>query len=427
MADALPAGCRRGTPQRVGGGVVRVLLLTREYPPHVYGGAGVHVEHLARDLARHAQVEVRCLGDQDAGSTNPRVKGYPFDDALLAGNASPAREALAAVLAGVKFVADPLDADLVHCHTWYAHWGGILARTAFGLPLVVTVHSLEPRRPWKRERLGGGYELSSWLERTALEMADAVIVVSESDRRDVTTLFRVPTERVHVIPNGIDADAWRRAPDAEALRRRGVDPTIPYVLFLGRITRQKGIGHFLRASARLPDGVQVVLCAASPDTTALEREVETAVESLRERRRVVWIREMVSHPIAVALYSGAAVFCCPSVYEPFGLINLEAMACETPVVATAVGGIPDVVVDGETGVLIPFDARPDGEPVDPERLADDLGAALTRVVGDADLARAMGRRGRERAVRRFGWDRMARRVLEVYGAVLERGPRVERT
>jgi starch synthase len=399
---------------------MRSLILTREYPPHVYGGAGVHVEHLVRELARRIEVEVRCFGDQREDGGNPRVHGYPFGDAMFEGNPSRAREALKALHTCQRFTAQPIEADVVHCHTWYSHWGGVLAKLTYGVPLVVTVHSLEPLRPWKREQLGRGYDLSSWIERAALEQADAVIAVSGEDRREILERFRIDPPRVRTIPNGIDTSLYRPTPDPQALRRLGVDPDVPYVLFLGRITRQKGIRHFLAAAARLHPQVQVVLCAAGPDSPEIGRATEEAVARLRRQRsRVVWISEMVTRPDAIRLYSGAAVFCCPSIYEPFGIINLEAMACETPVVATAVGGIREVVADGETGLLVPFERRSpaDAEPAHPERLAEGLARAIDRVVGDRDLRQDMGRRGRKRALELYGWDRIAERVLEVYDAV----------
>ncbi len=399
---------------------MKALLLTREYPPYVYGGAGVHVAQLARALARRIEVEVRCFGDQASGPANPHVIGTPFDDPVFAGHTGPARDALRAVVASARMVARPVHSDVVHCHTWYTHWAGLVAQRAYGRPLVLTVHSLEPLRPWKREQLGAGYDLSLWLERTAIESADAVIAVSASARRDVLRLFATAPDRVRAIPNGIDTVAWCRAPNGALLARHGVDPRRRYVLFLGRVSRQKGIDLFLRAAATLPRDVQVVLCAAAPDTPGLEREVAAAVRALQAERPVVWIREMVPHEVAVALFSGAAVFCCPSVYEPFGLINLEAMACETPVVATAVGGIPDVVRDGETGILVPLTVRDDGTPADPAGVAEALAAALTRLLADEPGRTAMGRRGRDCAVREFGWDRTAARVLEVYAAVTRR-------
>ncbi|MDH3495189.1 MAG: glycogen synthase [Gemmatimonadota bacterium] len=399
---------------------MKALLLTREFPPYVYGGAGVHVAQLARALAERIEVEVRCFGDQESGPANPHVIGTPFDDPVFAGSTHPARDALRAVVASARMVARPVNGDVVHCHTWYTHWAGLVAQRAYRRPLVLTVHSLEPLRPWKREQLGPGYDLSLWLERTALESADAVIAVSASARRDVLRLFAVAPERVWAIPNGIDTAAWHRAPNAALLARYGVDPTRRYVLFLGRVSRQKGIDLFLRAAAALPRDAQVVLCATSPDTPGLEREVTAQMRVLQAERPVVWIREMVPHDVAVALFSGAAAFCCPSVYEPFGLINLEAMACETPVVATAVGGIPDVVRDGETGILVPVTVRDDGTPTDPAGVAASLAGAMTRLLADEPGRTAMGRRGRERAVREFGWDRTAARVLEVYDAVTGR-------
>lgn len=399
---------------------MKALLLTREYPPYVYGGAGVHVAQLARALAQQIDVEVRCFGDQASGPANPCVIGIPFDDPAFAGNTAPARDALKAVLAGARMVARRVTADVVHCHTWYTHWAGLLAQRAYGRPLVLTVHSLEPLRPWKREQLGAGYDLSSWLERTAIEAADAVIAVSASARRDVLRLFDVAPDRVVAIPNGIDATVWRRTPNAALLARYGIDPARRYVLFLGRISRQKGIDLFLRAARALPADVQVVLCAASPDTPDLEREVAEVLRALQAARPAAWIREMVPTAAAVALFSGAAVFCCPSVYEPFGLINLEAMACETPVVATAVGGIPDVVRDGESGLLVPVTVRQDGTAADPDGVVAGLAAAMTRLLADPARARAMGRAGRRRAVREFGWDRTAALVLEVYDAARRR-------
>jgi glycogen synthase len=313
--------------------------------------------------------------------------------------------------------ARPPQADVVHCHTWYTHLGGVLLKLAYGLPLVVTAHSLEPRRPWKREQLGRGYDVSSWVERSALTMADAVIAVSEHDRRDVVELFGLPADRVTVVPNGIDAAVYRRAVAPEVLRRHGVDPDRPYVLFLGRITRQKGIAHLLRAVRHLAPEVQVVLCASGPDTPEIAREVEELVAQLRaERDHLVWIDAMVPRDEAIALYSHAAVFCCPSIYEPFGIINLEAMACETPVVGSAVGGIPEIVVDGETGRLVPFAPRSatDAEPADPERFAADLAAALTTLLDDPAARRRMARAGRQRVVEDFAWDAVARRTLAVY-------------
>jgi len=403
---------------------MKILYLTREYPPYVYGGAGVHVEHLAREMAGLARVEVRCFGDQDEPGGNPVVRGLPYGAGMFRDHPGRVRAALSALETSLAANVRPINADLVHCHTWYTHLGGIVARLAYGLPLVVTVHSLEPLRPWKREQLGRGYDLSCWVERAILAMADAVIAVSRQDGEVIRHQFGVPDERVTVIPNGIDPEVYRPVQAPEALRRHGIDPEVPYVLFLGRITRQKGIGHFLAAARRLPPETQIVLCAAGADTPELAAETSAAVAELRARRgpgRVIWIDAMVPRQEAVALHSHAAVFCCPSVYEPFGIINLEAMACQTPVVASAVGGIPDVVLPGETGELIAFaPAGPDDlEPADPERFAADLAAAITGLLADPERRRRLGEAGRRRVIAEFGWTAVARRTHALYERLIE--------
>lgn len=397
---------------------MKILYLTREYPPDVYGGAGVHLEHLAREMSRLASVEASCFGDRPNEDGNPAVRRFRSSNSALSKNRDRAAGALVAFDVGLRFVAEPIDADIVHCHTWYSYFGGIAAKLAYGRPLVVTVHSLEPLRPWKREQLGRGYDLSCWIERQALQLADAVIVVSEHHRRELASLFpAVPPEKVQVIMNGIDTSVYRPADPGEVLKRREIAETDPYVLFLGRISRQKGILHYLRAAALLPESVQIVLCASAPDEPQVERDTERAVEELRARgRRVVWIREMVSREEAVRLYSGAAVFCCPSIYEPFGLINLEALACGTPVVATAVGGIPEVVKDGWTGYLQPYSpiSPDDPEPRDPEELARGLAHSLQALIDDPRLREEFGRRGRADVIERFGWDRIAARTFSIY-------------
>jgi starch synthase len=395
---------------------MQALILTNEYPPNVYGGAGVHVEYLVRELARRIEVDVRTFGEQ--GQTGPplRVRGYPAQLDLDA-TPEPLRPLLRAFARDLAFVADPVTADVVHCHTWYTHLGGIVAKLAYGIPLVITIHSLEPLRPWKREQLGGGYDVSTWVERTAIEMADAVVAVSAGTRADVLSLFDVDPARTHVIHNGIDTDEYRPVPEHDALDRYGVDPTVPYVLFVGRITRQKGIVHLVRAIRHLAPGYQVVLCAGAPDTKEIAAEMEAAVADARATRDgIVWIAEMVDKATVRQLYGHAAVFCCPSVYEPFGIINLEAMACETAVVASAVGGIPEVVVPGETGLLVPFEPTGDGsfEPRDPDRFERDLAAALDELMADPERRTAMGKAGRLRAVERFGWPTIAERTIELY-------------
>lgn len=400
--------------------IMKVIYLTREYPPHIYGGAGVHVEYLARYMARLASVEVRCFGDQSVSSANPSVQGYPFAPGMFQGNPHQAAQALMALQTCMEINARPMEGDIVHTHTWYAAWGGILAKLAYGIPLVVTVHSLEPLRPWKREQLGRGYDVSCWIEKCALEMADAVIAVSHDDRGHILRLFDMDEKKVRVIPNGLDVDHYRLVEGHGFLDGLGVRRDLPYVLFLGRISRQKGIAHFLEAARMLDPRTQVVLCAGSPDTPELAAEIEEAWASLKTHRpHSVWIREMIPRDAAIELYSHASVFCCPSVYEPFGIINLEAMACQTPVVASAVGGIKDVVVHGETGFLIPFERKSpeDPEPADPQAFARELASAMNRLLDDTALAGDMGKKGRERVREHFGWDRVAGRVLEVYEQV----------
>jgi glycogen synthase len=399
---------------------VKALLLTREYPPEVYGGAGVHVDYLSRELSKRIPVEVRTFGDQDIRTGELVVQGFRF--AQTDGQDAPERFLLAlqALRTCVGFAARPIDADVVHCHTWYAHFGGILAKILYGIPLVITAHSLEPLRPWKREQLGRGADLSAWIERTALEMADAVVAVSREMQADILRHFRVAPDRVHVIWNGIDTREYQRVESRHRLERYGIERERPYILFLGRISRQKGILHLLDAVAHLDPGIQVVLCASSPDAPDIAKEVEEAVRRMQATRGgVVWIREMVERSTAIELYSHAAVFCCPSIYEPFGIINLEAMACQTPVVASAVGGITEVVVDGETGFLVPLEQQrqPPFEPVDPARFSRDLAGQLNRLLGDAPLRRAMGVKGRQRVEALFSWSAIAEKVLALYASL----------
>jgi len=376
---------------------VRVLLLSREYPPHVYGGAGVVVDHLSRALARRAAVEVRCFGDQAVAGPPLRVRGYAPWERLAGGPEVAYAPALEALSVGLAMARDPVAADVVHTHTWYVGLGGMLTQAIHDLPLVVTLHSLEPLRPWKADQLGTGYAVSTWAERLAVERAERVIAVSAQMRADILSHFQVAPERVVVIHNGVDADAFRRTEAREVLARRQVRE--PYVLFVGRISEQKGIFQLLEAARALPAEVSLVLCASSPDTPELAARLQAAVAG---RSRVQWINAMLPVPEVVQLCSHAAVFACPSIYEPFGLINLEAMACGTPVVASRVGGIPEVVVDGETGWLVP--------PGDAAALAEALRGALA----DPARARRMGEAGRRRVEAHFSWDRIAEHTLAVY-------------
>jgi glycogen synthase len=395
---------------------VRALILTNEFPPEVYGGAGVHVDELTRHLRGLVDLDIRTFGSRDEEADGWRVHGFPSAHDL--GSAEERlRPLLGALSRDLGMVAEPVTADIVHVHTWYTHLAGLLIRLAYGIPLVLTVHSLEPLRPWKREQLGGGYDVSSWIERTAIESADAVVAVSQGTRADILRLFALDASRVHVIHNGIDPDFYRPDPGREALEQYGVDPSVPYVLFVGRITRQKGIIHLVRAIEHLAPGIGVVLCAGQPDTPGIGREMEEGVRAAQaERPNVVWIGEMVSREAVRQLYSHAAVFCCPSVYEPFGIINLEAAACETPVVASAVGGIPEVVVDGETGLLVPVELDVDDpmSPVDPDRFERNLAGAINALMADAATREVMGRAGRRRAVERFSWGAIARQTADLY-------------
>jgi starch synthase len=387
---------------------VKVALLTREYPPDVYGGAGVHVEFLARELRALADVEVHCWGRGD----EPGVirHGAP-------GFLDGANDALRTFGVDLSMAAALQGRDLVHSHTWYANLAGHLAKLLYGVPHVLTAHSLEPLRPWKAEQLGGGYALSGWAERTAMESADAVVAVSDGMRGDILGCYpALDPARVHVIRNGIDTAAYRPDPRTDALERIGIDPARPYVLFVGRITRQKGVPHLLRAARRTDPSVQLVLCAGAPDTPALDREFRALFDELSAvRDGVHWIPAMLPRPAVVQLLSHATVFVCPSVYEPLGIVNLEAMACGTAVVASAVGGIPEVVQDGVTGLLVPYDESRPGE------YEAALAAALDRLTGDPALAARMGEAGRERASREFGWDTVAARTADLYATVLGGG------
>ncbi|MGE3911159.1 MAG: glycogen synthase [Chloroflexota bacterium] len=395
---------------------MKSLLLTNEYPPHIYGGAGVHVEFLSRDLAKLIDVEVRSFGDQDSEDGRLRVRGYGLDDSGFSApkNLTPV---FGAFSRNIAMAATNVDADVVHTHTWYASLGGIVIKQAYGIPLVLTTHSLEPLRPWKREQLGGGYDASAWVERTAIEMADAVVAVSQGTREDVLNNFNVDPERVHVIHNGIDLELYQPRTAPETLERLGIDPARPYVLFVGRITRQKGIVHLARAIPEIDPDCQVVLCAGAPDTPEIAAEMEQAVAAARSARPgVIWIQEMLPRAQTADLYSQAAVFCCPSVYEPFGIINLEAMACETPVVATATGGIVEVVVEGETGLLVPIEQAGGAsfEPADPARFSHDLAAGINRLLADPSLRQKMGKAGRKRVEELFSWEAIARRTVDLY-------------
>jgi starch synthase len=396
---------------------LRVDLLTREYPPEVYGGAGVHVEYLARELRRLADLRVHCFG---APRDEPGVTAYAEPAGLAGANA-----ALRTMGVDLEMAAGCAGTDVVHSHTWYANLAGHTAKLLHGVPHVVTAHSLEPLRPWKAEQLGGGYALSSWCERTAYEAADAIIAVSAGMRRDVLAAYpAVDPERVRVVHNGIDTTQYAPDHGTDVVDRLGIDPARPSVVYVGRITRQKGLPYLLRAARELPADTQLVLLAGAPDTPELAAEVEGLVAELRATRSgVVWVAEMLPKPEVIQVLTHATIFVCPSVYEPMGIVNLEAMACETAVVATATGGIPEVVADGETGLLVPIEQATDGtgRPLDPDRFVADLAAAVNELLADPKRTGEFGLAGRRRAVDHFSWDAIAERTMDLYRSLVKRG------
>ena len=409
---------------------MRVDLLTKEYPPFIYGGAGVHVNELAKVLRPLADVRVHAFGGPREPGTegaDDGVTGYPEIAELDGANA-----ALRTFGVDLEMAQGTEGTDLVHSHTWYANLAGHLAGLLHGVPHVISAHSLEPLRPWKAEQLGGGYALSSWAEKTAYEAASGIIAVSNGMREDILRCYpAVDPERVKVVHNGIDLEAWKHPQGQEAdaqaaatLKRLGIDPDRPTVVFVGRITRQKGLPHLLRACEQLPADVQVILCAGAPDTPEIKAEVEGLVARLREKRTgVVWIEEMLPRPELIAVLAASDVFVCPSVYEPLGIVNLEAMAVGLPVVGSATGGIPDVIVDGETGLLVPIEQVQDGTgtPIDPARFEADLAERLTTLVTDTEAAKAMGQAARRRVEEHFAWEAIAQRTMDVYNWVLDQG------
>ncbi len=428
---------------------MRVGLMTKEYPPNVYGGAGVHVEYLARELARKIEVEVHCWGTQQQDDGNLSVRGEEPLPGVTGGTKEKFKAAIDAMALNLQVQRELGQIDLVHTHTWYVSMAGFLAKKLYGVPFVLTTHSLEPLRAWKAEQLGSGYAMSSWMEKTAMEDADAIVAVSNGTRADIQKAYpEVDPAKIHVIYNGIDLDEYQYTPATDALVKYGVDLERPYVLFVGRITRQKGVTHLVDAIQHLPPGTQVVLCAGAPDTPEIAAEMREKVEAVRKftpgsqaaaqvieaedgghaiatgdptgtGHNIVWIEQMVTKPEAIQLYSHCAVFCCPSVYEPFGIINLEAMACKAPVVASAVGGILEVVVEGETGRLVQFEADPGTTfPVDPACFARDLAAPITALLADPKLAKQMGEAGRKRVEEKFAWEAIADQTIALYEQLL---------
>lgn len=400
---------------------MKVLFYTREFPPYVYGGAGVHVEYLADELTKLMAVDVRCFGDQDQQNGNLTVKGYPYENPVFNKSNSQLKAVFQTLSTCVHMNSENTDANIVHCHTWYAQFAGIVAKLCYGIPLVITTHSLEPLRPWKREQLGRGYDASSWVEKTAIEMADAVIAVSKETKDDVLKYFNVDESKIKVIYNGINLQQYNITSDTSTLEQYGIDKTKPYVLFVGRITRQKGIIHLVNAIKYIDPNTQVVLCAGAPDTDDIAKEMEDSVAEVKKtRENVIWIDKMLEKKEVIQLYSHADVFCCPSIYEPFGIINIEAMACETAVVASAVGGIKEVVVNGETGILIPLEQQKVApfEPVDPDNFSRDLANGINKVIEDKDLKESMAKKGRKRVEDYFDWVAIAKQVEDLYKSLI---------
>ncbi len=401
---------------------MRVGLMTREYPPAVYGGAGVHVEYLSLELAKRIEVEVHCWGNQHAEEGNLHVIGQEPPPEITDGTKEKFKTAVDALALNLMQMKDLGGIDVVHTHTWYASMAGFLAKKLYGVPFVLTTHSLEPLRAWKAEQLGSGYAMSSWMEKTAILDADAVIAVSNGTKADILRAYpEVQPERVHVIYNGIDLAEYQKTDATDALVKYGVDSSKPYVLFVGRITRQKGVTHLVDAIAYLSKETQVVLCAGAPDTPEIAAEMRAKVEAARQHHpHIVWIEKMVTKQETIQLYSHCAVFCCPSVYEPFGIINLEAMACKAPVVASATGGILEVVVEDKTGYLVPFEADPQTSfPVKPEQFAKDLAARIGDVLGDPVKAKRFGEAGRARVEATFSWSAIAEQTIALYQSLLK--------
>jgi starch synthase len=396
---------------------MRVALFTREFPPQVYGGAGVHVEYLSRELAREIEVEVHCWGSQHSDDGNLQVRGAEPWKEITDGTQGKFKTALEALSLNLTQVKALTGIDIVHTHTWYVSMAGYLAKKLYDVPFVMTMHSLEPLRAWKAEQLGSGYAMSSWMERTAILDANAIIAVSKATREDILRAYpEVSTDRIHVIYNGIDLTEYQRTSETKTLTDYGIDPAIPYVLFIGRITRQKGVTHLVDAIPYLAQKTQVVLCAGAPDTPEIVAELRQKIEDVRrENPRVIWIEKMVTKQETIQLYSHARVFCCPSVYEPFGIINLEAMACRAPVVASATGGIREVVVDGETGYLIPFEQDPvTSFPVHPQKFAIDLATGINRLLENPEKCKSFGYAGRRRVEEFFSWTAVARQTIRLY-------------
>ena len=403
---------------------MKAALFTNEFPPEIYGGAGIHIQYLSKELRALCQIEARCFGPQNDEEDNLRAIGFsekinnaPLSDIRV-------KKILKPLDINIQWAASLKDIDIIHCHTWYSHFGGVLSSRLLQCPLILTTHSLEPHRPWKSEALGqGGYDMSCWIERTAYEAADGVIAVSQGMKRDVMDLYGVPEDRVQVIYNGIDPDFYKPTFDNAVLKKWNIDPSRPFVLFVGRITRQKGISQLIQAIPQIDPNAQIVLCAGAPDTQELADECKNLIlEVQKTRDGVIWIQEMMPHSELRVLYSHATVFATPSLYEPFGIINLEAMSCGTPVVGSAVGGIPEIIVDGETGFLVPLKAKStiNFDPIDPKEFQMQFADKLNKILSNPALAQKMGVVSRQRAINVFSWKSIAKQTFDIYSSCIER-------
>lgn len=405
--------------------MMKIGILTNEFPPNVYGGAGVHVEYLTDEMKKlnngANKVEVVCFGKQKVREPNLEVDGVSADYTFEVKDEKH-RKFLDTVFKNTIMCGELGEVDVVHCHTWYSHFAGILVKQLHQVPLVLSTHSLEPHRPWKAEQLGTAYFGSSWIEKTAYENVDGVIAVSESMKKDVHELYNVPFEKIRVIHNGINLSQYKPTPNNAVLDKYKIDKNKPFILFVGRITRQKGIIHLVNALKYLKEGFQIVLCAGAPDTKEIAAEMEKAVTEAKKESKnpILWIPEMVPKDDVISLYTMASIFVCPSVYEPFGIINLEAMACETPVVAAKVGGIPEVVIPGETGLLVPIDNKggADVEPKNPDKFARDLADAVNSIVDKPDTLKAMALKSRRRVEDHFSWTSIAAKTVDFYGELI---------
>lgn len=401
---------------------MKIALFTNEFPPNIYGGAGVHIDFLSQELAKLGQVEVRCFGDQSVSTDSMNVHGITSSLTKMVDESNPHIKMFHNLSKNVELAQATPQADIVHCHTWYTHLAGIFTRELLQVPLIITTHSLETHRPWKVEQLGNGYFLSRWLENSAYNTADGIIAVSKQMKEDVIEAYGVSPDKVTVIHNGIDPEFYQPTFDNELLQHYNIDPTIPFVLFVGRITRQKGISQLIASAKHFNKNCQIVLCAGAPDTPEIAAETEALITELKKTREgVILISEMLPREKIKILYSHARVFACPSLYEPFGIINLEAMACETPVVGSHVGGIPEIIIEGETGYLIPLQSvsRTDFNPADPEEFQKAFAAKVNVLLDDEELATKMGKAGRERVLEIFSWESIAKTTFDYYQKVID--------